>query len=260
MNGRIDTSSELRGAEVEDAWKHMKPLLADNKEQQVLEYLAKLPDIDPTSPRNPYYLLGEMYFSLGRNDDAKRALLTARGLSPNDAHLAAYLGMVQLASGEIDVAEQSLRSALTLDAADPLALIGMGGIRYRQERWLDSITYLERSRTADPNTLLLLCDAYFRVGKKEDALLTAEVIRAFGADQRSLLDSLDQTAEALPVERSTFRTLVRTYVVIPRPARLSHHERPDAAFPLPEGGGASSCFSTTWVSAVTMVCSKPMPK
>ncbi len=192
MNGRIDTSSELRGAEVEDAWKHMKPLLADNKEQQVLEYLAKLPDIDPTSPRNPYYLLGEMYFSLGRNDDAKRALLTARGLSPNDAHLAAYLGMVQLASGEIDVAEQSLRSALTLDAADPLALIGMGGIRYRQERWLDSITYLERSRTADPNTLLLLCDAYFRVGKKEDALLTAEVIRAFGADQRSLLDSLDQ--------------------------------------------------------------------
>jgi tetratricopeptide (TPR) repeat protein len=192
MNGRIDTSSELRGPELEEAWKHVKPLLADNKEQQAFEYLAKLPDNDPASPGNPYYLLGEMYFSLGRNDDAKRSLRTANKLSPNDARIAAYLGMVQLASGEINEGEQSLRSALTLDAAHPLALIGMGGIRYRQERWLDAIAYLERSRTADPNTLFLLCDAYFRVGKKEDALLTAEVIRALGAGQRSLLDSVDQ--------------------------------------------------------------------
>jgi tetratricopeptide (TPR) repeat protein len=192
MSGRIDTSSETRGPELEETWKHVKPLLADHKEQEALEYLAKLPNIDPASAGSSHYLLGEMYFTLGRNDDARRVLLTASKLSPDDAQIAAYLGMMQLASGEISAGEQSLHSALTLDAANPLALIGMGGVRYRQERWQDAIQYLERSRTADPNSLFLLCDAYFRVGKREDALLTAEVIRALGADQRSLLDSVDQ--------------------------------------------------------------------
>jgi hypothetical protein len=54
------------------------------------------------------------------------------------------------------------------------------------------VTYLEQSRTADPDTLLLLCDADFRIGKQEDALLTAEVIRAFAADQPAILKALDQ--------------------------------------------------------------------
>jgi len=192
MNARVDTSSELRGSEMEEAWKHVRPLLAENKEQQALEYLAKLPDTDPAIPGSSYYLLGEMYFTLGRNDDAARALLTASKLSPNDAQIAAYLGMMQLASGQISAGEQSLEAALTLDAANPLALIGMGGIRYRQGQWQDAIQYLERSRTADPNSLFLLCDAYFRVGKKQDALLTTEVIRALGADQRTLMDSVDE--------------------------------------------------------------------
>jgi len=192
MNARVDTSSEMRGPEMEEAWKHVKPLLAENKEQQALEYLAKLPDTDPASPGSSYYLLGEMYFTLGRNDDAARALLMASKLSPNDAQITAYLGMMQLASGQISAGEQSLEAALTLDAANPLALVGMGGIRYRQGQWHDAIQYLERSRTADPNSLFLLCDAYFRVGKRQDALLTAEVIRALGADQRTLMDSVDE--------------------------------------------------------------------
>jgi tetratricopeptide (TPR) repeat protein len=198
MSGRIDTSSELRSPELEEAWKHVKPLLADNKEQEALEYLAKLPNLDPASPGNSHYVLGEMYFTLGRNDDARRVLLTASKLSPNDAQIAAYLGMMQLASGEISAGEQSLHSALTLDAANPLALIGMGGIRYRQQRWQDAIEYLERSRTAAPDSLFMLCNAYLRVGKREDALLTAEVIRALGADQQTLLDSVDQLLKGYP--------------------------------------------------------------
>lgn len=192
MNGRIDTSQESRGAELEDAWKRVKPLLAANQEMQALEYLAKLPEVDRANPAHAYYLLGEMYFSLGRREDAKRELLAARDRSPDDPRIAAYLGMVQLASDQIDAAEQSLHAALALDAAEPLALIGMGGIRYRQQRWGDAIPYFEHSRTADPNTLLLLCDAYFRVGKREEGLLTAEIVRAFGVDQPTVLDSLHQ--------------------------------------------------------------------
>jgi len=40
--------------------------------------------------------------------------------------------------------------------------------------------------------LFLLCDAYYRVGDSERAALTAEVIRAFGADRKPLLDRLDR--------------------------------------------------------------------
>lgn len=68
----------------------------------------------------------------------------------------------------------------------------MGGIRYQQQRWSEAVQYLEKSRTADPDALFLLCDSYYRVGKKDDALLTAQVIQALGADRKDLVDRLKQ--------------------------------------------------------------------
>jgi Flp pilus assembly protein TadD len=109
--------------------------------------------------------------------------------------------MAQLASGEIDAAEQSFRCALGLDASDPVALIGIGGLRYQQERWADAVTYLEKSRTADPDTLFLLCDAYYRVGKPDEARLTAEVIRALGADRKPLLDEVEKLVRLHQTDR-----------------------------------------------------------
>jgi tetratricopeptide (TPR) repeat protein len=201
MNDRIDTSRELKGPEEENAWKHVQPLLEQGNEQQALKYLAELPGSDSSSHGNSYFLLGVIYFSMGRKEDAKRVLVTAEGLSPNDSRVAAYLGMAQLASGEIDAAEQSFRCALGLDASDPVALIGIGGLRYQQERWADAVTYLEKSRTADPDTLFLLCDAYYRVGKPDEARLTAEVIRALGADRKPLLDEVEKLVRLHQTDR-----------------------------------------------------------
>jgi tetratricopeptide (TPR) repeat protein len=190
MTDRVDTSLELKGSEEEQAWKHVKPLLEANKEQEALELLAKLPVADGPDHREPHYLLGTMYYSIGRKDDAKRVLTIARNNAPESARIAAYLGMVHLSTGEAVAAEDSFRSAITLDSAETLALIGMGGIRYQQQRWSDAITYLAKSRTADPDTLFLLCDAYYRLGEREQAALIAEVIRALGADRKPLLDEL----------------------------------------------------------------------
>jgi lipoprotein NlpI len=98
----------------------------------------------------PYYLLGTtMYYSMGRKDDAKRVLTTALTEAPRSARIAAYLGMVQLSSGDPTGAEKSFHAALALDSAEALALIGMGAIRY-QQRWLEATEYLEKSRTGDP--------------------------------------------------------------------------------------------------------------
>lgn len=192
LTDRVDTSQELKGSEEEHAWKQVKPLLEANREQEALQFLVKLPVADRLEQKEPHYWLGIMYFTMGRRDDAKRVLTIARTRQPFSARIAAYLGMVQLSGGEAAAAEDSFQSALARDSSEALALIGMGGIRYRQQRWSDTIQYLEKSRTADPDTLFLLCDAYYRVGEPERAALTAAMIRAFGAGSKPLLDALDK--------------------------------------------------------------------
>jgi tetratricopeptide (TPR) repeat protein len=191
MTDRIDTSRELMGSEEEQAWKLVKPMLEANKEQEALELLSKLPIAGGSGGGESHYLLGAMYYSMGKTNDAKRVLAIARTKEPQSARIAAYLGIVQLSDGETAVAENSFQAALVLNSAETLALIGMGGIRYQQQRWSDVIVYLEKSRTANPDTLFLLCDSYYRAGKPDEALLTVEVIRAFGADSKPLLEKLE---------------------------------------------------------------------
>ena len=192
MTGRVDTSAELKGPEEDEAWKRVKPVLAANQEQDALQLLAKLPVAKLPDRGEPHYLLGTMYYSMGRKDDAKRMLGIARTQAPKSARIAAFLGMVELSSGETSEAEQAFQSALALDSSETLALIGIGSIRYKQQRWPEAIRYLEKSRTADPGALLMLCDSYFRVERTGDALLTAEVIQAFGTDKPAILDKLQQ--------------------------------------------------------------------
>ncbi len=196
MNGRTDTSVELKSPENQRAWQHVKPLLEANRELEARQYLAGLqlssPETGDSALATPDYLLGAMYFSMGRNPDALRVLTLARAQAPHSAHIAAYLAMVQLSSGQPGNAETNSQLALELDPSEPLALIGTGIVRYQQQKWTDAIDDFEKSRTADPGVLFMLCDAYFRVGRKQDAMLTAEVVRAFGSDRHDLMTALDQ--------------------------------------------------------------------
>ena len=192
LNDRVDTANELAGPEEKRAWKHVRPLLEAGKEGEALQLLATLQVANSLGRGGPYYLLGAMYFTLGRKNDAERTLKIAQTYAPDAGRIAAYLGMVQLSSGETGAAEESFQSALDLNSGEPLALIGMGSLQYQLQHWTTAAEYLEKSRTADPGALLMLCDAYFRIGKVDDAMLTAEVIRAFGADRKSLIAELDR--------------------------------------------------------------------
>ena len=193
MNGRIDTSKELQGPEQAKAWRDVKPLLEKHEEQKALDYLAALPSASSRGYAN--YLLGAMYFSAGQAENARTALTRAATLAPYDAHVQAFLGMVQMSSGDLKAAEASFQSALRLESDQPLALIGMGGLRYQQQQWKEAILYLEKSRTADPNTLLLLCDAYFRTGNHDEALLNAEVVRSFASDRSDVMNHLNDLVQ-----------------------------------------------------------------
>lgn len=202
LTGRIDMSRELKGPEEERAWKCVKPLLQSNSEQEAIEALAKLQTSGELDRGEPHYLLGVIYSSLGRKNDALHMLRIARGRLPNSPRIAAYLGLVEVSSGDIAASEESFSSALTLDSSETLALIGLGGIRYQQERWAEAVRYLEKAKTADPGTLYLLCDAYLKINKVEEAYLTAEVIRAFASGNRALLNSLDELLRLYKAPRS----------------------------------------------------------
>ena len=141
----------------------------------------------------PHYLLGMMYYSMGRRDDAKRMLTIAR---TRESEVGAHRGLSRHGATfrrrSRPLRKHSFEAALALDSTETLALIGMGGIRYRQRRWSDAISYLDKSRTADPDTLFLLCDAYYRVQDPDQATLIAQVIRALGANRKPLLDKLER--------------------------------------------------------------------
>ena len=192
MANRTDTARESRTTEEQRAWNEVRPLLESHHETEALAYIAKLPEPPQYGPAYPLYLLGTMYFSIGQKEDAERVLLAAHRQAPASSHISAYLGMVQLSLGEEQAAENNFAAALALDSSETLAQIGLGVIDYHRGQWDEAIRYLEQSRTADPGTLYLLCDAYLKVGKTKEALLTAQVIHALGSDNQTLLAAVDQ--------------------------------------------------------------------
>ena len=202
-----NTLAQLQAATQTPELIHVKALLDDNKEQEALDYVATHSRQDHSIARslnsNPYYELGVVYSTMGRTDDAKRVLETARAQAPTDAAILAYLGMVRLSLGEVDQSEKHYNSALAIEPTNESATIGLAQIRYMQRRWEDVIRYLESSRTANPGALYLLCDAYFRVGKDSEALITAQAIRSLSPNSQTLLSDVDRLVKLQQSERAT---------------------------------------------------------
>ena len=188
---RTDTSKEFNGPDEQQIWKKIKPLIEKGNEQAALDYLSMESNPDFSGEARRYYVLGAMYFSLGKRTDAIRALKIARDGEPTSSRVAAYLGIVQLSSDDPVGAEQSFRAALDLDSTEAMALIGMGTLSYQQRHWNEAIGFIEKSRTSDAGVLYMLCDAYLRTGQTENALRTAEITRAFASNRKDLRQALD---------------------------------------------------------------------
>jgi len=195
-NGIADQFAEFQTATQTPTWAHVRTLLEEDKEQEALDYVEKLPKEVQSNAQslnpNPYYFLGVVYHTMGRLGDAIRLLEIAHKQSPTNAQVLAYLGVVQLSLNEAGKAEDLCNSALEFDPTNELALIALSHIRYKQQRWKDVIAYLERSHTANPGALYMLCDAYFRIGKNDQALVTAEAIRSLGSKDKNLIADLDE--------------------------------------------------------------------
>jgi tetratricopeptide (TPR) repeat protein len=171
----------------ERMWDECRRLLREGREADALAYLESLsPSTQPSS-----YLLGALYFELGRSADAVRLLARADAQSPEDPDILALLGRAYVADGNLEAAEPVLARARASRPDGELALIGAGELELARRRWDQAIRHLEDARTIQVPALLKLCRAYLAVGDKAKALETAELVRAFGRDDPASLRELD---------------------------------------------------------------------
>ncbi len=168
-------------------WNKVSGLLREGREADALAA------IKAQAPRsNSLYLLGAGYFVIGNIPDAIRNIRAALAQQPGlqDAH--AYLGQVLLAVGRLPDAEAEVRAELARDPQNPLALATLGEIRFAQGRWPEAAASIEASRTRHPRALLKLCETYFRLGRKADAEVAANLVRTLAGGDPEMLARVDE--------------------------------------------------------------------
>jgi tetratricopeptide (TPR) repeat protein len=185
-------------------WDTCQRLVDADKEAEALAYLDSLPKEDGL---HPSYLLGVLYFNLQRPADAVRLLTRAKTERPTDADVLAFLGRAQVAAGQLEAAQSILAQAREMKPNAELALVGTGELEYARAHWDDAIRYFELSKTAQVPVLLKLCRAYGLIGKRDQALEAATLVRAFGHDDPASLRELDAALAVEPA--STPATSVR---------------------------------------------------
>lgn len=168
-------------------WAGCQRLLEQGKEHEVLLRLRSV-----NGGRQPYYLLGTLYYSMGHFSDAQRVLNISTKRNPKNADAWAWLGRAEMAVGHDTGRDASFRRALEIDPNNRMGMAGVGAIRHAQKQWAESAEWIERSRTRDPATLLDLCDDYLRLGRRKDADLAAELVRSFGAGDKTIISALDK--------------------------------------------------------------------
>jgi tetratricopeptide (TPR) repeat protein len=184
-----------------------------------LDYLEQARSVDPTD-LDTLYALGEVYFALGRSEEAVEAWESFLALEP-DPEVAARLALASevgpllqavqetpsresylaLADAYWRLGEQDraadiyFRVLTSVDPQDPKALSRVGQFLFFRGRTADAIGVLERADTADPEnreTLLFLGNAHFSEGDYAEAIEAWEryVALAGGPDEAGRVPGL----------------------------------------------------------------------
>jgi len=181
-------------------WKECEKLLKENGESAAIAYVNSI-DAETHSQLNAYYMVGMLYSTLQRNQDAIRLLNKAAQVSPNNADIVAFLGRVYLRDHNYEQSEVDLKRALEMSPMNQIALVGMGELQYVRGQWQEAARYFDESRTQERSALLLMCDAYVRAGNRDKARDAAELVRAFAHEDRRSIDELNSAGCTVdPVE------------------------------------------------------------
>ncbi|MDR3717968.1 MAG: tetratricopeptide repeat protein [Bryobacteraceae bacterium] len=190
VRDRLNLPSTLvpvQGLERQRVWEELGALAAAQDRQPFLDRVRQL-----DGRGNLWLRAGAVYCVLSRPSQALQALERARQEEPANAEVRAWVGRVRLLERNFAAAETEFQEALRLEERNQTALAGLGELRYRQQRWSEAVRYLEDAQSKQPETLLALCDAYLHLGDKENALVTAELIRVFAPDNQPVQNAVQR--------------------------------------------------------------------
>jgi tetratricopeptide (TPR) repeat protein len=169
-----------------DLWSQAEALVREGKEAEAMKLLTHT----NVKGNIPEYLVGALYYRLGRLADAERLLALAAERSPDLPNVRTYLALAYVEQGRLAEAEAILPGELERNPREPLVLMAIGLLRFRQERWADAARHLSDSRVVDPGVLLRLCEAQIRLGQAAQAQDTARVVRALAAGKADTMTAL----------------------------------------------------------------------
>jgi tetratricopeptide (TPR) repeat protein len=175
-------------------------LLASQKEDAALHLYQEHFKGSSATLADAYVFVGKTYLFMGKSEDGLRCLHHALKVQPNVRGARTYEGILALKNGDLARAETQFQADLTMDPSYQLAIAELGEVRYHQQRWPEAAEELARSKTTTPELLYMLCDAYFRVGKVEEANLNAEALAAYARNRpevmQGLLDLLNRNGQS----------------------------------------------------------------
>ena len=166
-------------------------LLTEHQEEDALHLYREHFKGTPATAADAYVFVGKLYLMGGDPDDGLRCLRYALKTRPTVRGAHTYQGILALKKGDLSGAENEFKAELANDPNSQMAIAEMGEVRYHQQRWSEAAEQLAKSKTMTPELLYMLSDSYFRLGKVEDADLTAEAAAAYGRNKPEIMRELN---------------------------------------------------------------------
>lgn len=150
-------------------------LLRDGQSAEALKELEVIPE----ERRNVsvYYAIGRANFLLGKMDEARKYLLKANELAPNNSEVLGSLFRVDLATGRLADSVQRVEGAVKADPKSAGLAYLQGMVFGAAGREQDAIQALRRATELNPNLIdayTELAKVYARAGKMDQVLKTFE--------------------------------------------------------------------------------------
>lgn len=140
-------------------------LLNDGKLTTALPMLWTLVQQDPSDADNLYHL-GVVYSELHQFDKASATLEQLVEIAPDHVHGLTALGVAEINSGNLLIAEEWLRKAIKFDPKNQWALRNLGACLMKQDRYQDASEILSRCLAEAPKDIA----AMVGLGEAQEAL------------------------------------------------------------------------------------------
>jgi tetratricopeptide (TPR) repeat protein len=171
-------------------WNDATQLLNEHKEDEALRLFEQSSKGSARARGDAYVFVGSLYLSMGKPEDAVRMLHEALRIEPTVRGAHTYLGMAELQQNRLDDAEKEFRAELANDPNYLPALGELGEVSYRRRQWGEAADLLSKSRTSEPSLLYMLCDAYFHMGDRGNAILAAETLASYAQPRSEIINAL----------------------------------------------------------------------